>query len=123
MGHHVLKWFLRGHFKPPLNATIEVVFEVIFHQALVVPSQLWANIFCTEIYIGINMYLKQMPIIKSPLIYDPNMSVSKICIGSLLIRPLWDHSFKTSALFRGGGVKNLPNLPTDSSKKLPTVGG
>ena len=22
----------------------------------------------------------------------------------------------------GGGVKNLPNLPTDSSKKLPTVG-
>ena len=37
MGHHVLKWFLRGHFKPPLNATIEVVFEVIFHQALVVP--------------------------------------------------------------------------------------
>ena len=36
---------------------------------------------------------------------------------------LWDHPFKTSALFRGGGVKNLPNLPTDSSKKLPTVGG
>ena len=23
----------------------------------------------------------------------------------------------------GGGVKNLPNLPTDSTKKLPTVGG
>ena len=23
----------------------------------------------------------------------------------------------------GGGVKNLPNLPTDGSKKLPTVGG
>ena len=24
---------------------------------------------------------------------------------------------------RGGGVKNLPNLPMDSTKKLPTVGG
>ena len=34
-----------------------------------------------------------------------------------------DHPFKTSACFRGGGVKNLPNLPTDSTKKLPTVGG
>ena len=34
-----------------------------------------------------------------------------------------DHPFKTSALLRGGGVKNLPFLPTDSSKKLPTVGG
>ena len=34
-----------------------------------------------------------------------------------------DHPFKTSTLLRGGGVKNLPNLPTDSSKKLPTVGG
>ena len=36
---------------------------------------------------------------------------------------IWDHPFRTSALFRGGGVKNLPNLPTDSSKKLPMVGG
>ena len=25
-----------------------------------------------------------------------------------------DHPFKTSPLFRGGGVKNLPNLPTES---------
>ena len=33
-----------------------------------------------------------------------------------------DHPFKTSAFFRGEGVKNLPNLPTDSSKKLPTEG-
>ena len=36
---------------------------------------------------------------------------------------VWDHPFKTSACSRGGGVKNLPNLPTDSTKKLPTVGG
>ena len=36
---------------------------------------------------------------------------------------LRDHPFKTSAYSRGGGVKNLPNLPTDSTKKLPTVGG
>ena len=28
-----------------------------------------------------------------------------------------------SAFFRGGGVKNLPNLPTNSSKKMPTEGG
>ena len=35
---------------------------------------------------------------------------------------VWDHPFKTSACPRGGGVINLPNLPTDSSKKLPTVG-
>ena len=32
---------------------------------------------------------------------------------------LWDHPFKTSVFFRGG-VKNWPNLPTDSGKKLPT---
>ena len=36
---------------------------------------------------------------------------------------LRDHPFKTSACSRGGGVKNLPNLPTDSTKKLLTVGG
>jgi hypothetical protein len=28
-----------------------------------------------------------------------------------------DHPFKTSACLRGGGVKHLPNLPTDSTKK------
>ena len=36
---------------------------------------------------------------------------------------LEDHSFKTSAFFKGGGVKTLPNLLMDNSKKLPTVGG
>ena len=36
---------------------------------------------------------------------------------------LRDHPFKMSAYFRGEVVKNLPNLPTDSSKKLPIVGG
>ena len=35
---------------------------------------------------------------------------------------IMDHPFKTSAIFKGGGVKNLPNLPMDSTKKLPTVG-
>ena len=30
---------------------------------------------------------------------------------------LRDHPFKTSAFFRGGGVKNWPNLQMDSSKK------
>ena len=34
-----------------------------------------------------------------------------------------DHPFKTLACSRGGGVKNLPNLPTDGTKKLPTGGG
>ena len=28
-----------------------------------------------------------------------------------------DHPFKTLTIFRWGGIKNLPNLPTDSSKK------
>ena len=32
---------------------------------------------------------------------------------------VWDHPFKTSAFFKGGGVKKWPNLTTDSSKKLP----
>ena len=41
----------------------------------------------------------------------------------LLKQVFRDHPFKTSACFRGGGVKNLPNLPMDSTKKLPTVGG
>ena len=43
------------------------------------------------------------------------------CAGNLSLQR--DHPFKTSACSRGGGVKNLPNLPTDSAKKLPTVGG
>ena len=34
-----------------------------------------------------------------------------------------DHPAKMSACLRGGGVKNLPNLPMDSTKKLPRVGG
>ena len=29
-----------------------------------------------------------------------------------------DHPFKTSAFFRGEGVKNLPNLPKDSSNRF-----
>ena len=29
-GHCVLKWILRRHFKPPLNATILISFEVVF---------------------------------------------------------------------------------------------
>ena len=32
-----------------------------------------------------------------------------------------DHPFKTSTFFKGGGVKNSPNLPTDSTKKLPIM--
>ena len=39
---------------------------------------------------------------------------------------VWDHPFKTSAFFtlgKGGGVKNLPNLQTGSSKKMPMEGG
>ena len=34
-----------------------------------------------------------------------------------------DHPFKTSAICRGGGVKNLPNLLMDSSKKKTPTGG
>ena len=32
-----------------------------------------------------------------------------------------DHPFKMSTFFRGEAVKKLSNLPTDSSKKLPTA--
>ena len=41
----------------------------------------------------------------------------------IIANPLGDHPLMTSAFFSGGGVKNLPNLPMDSSKKLPMVGG
>ena len=34
-----------------------------------------------------------------------------------------DHPFQTSAICRGGGVKNWSNLPMDNGKKLPTEGG
>ena len=37
------------------------------------------------------------------------------------INQLRDHPSKRSAWFKGGG--NLPKLPMDSTKKLPTVGG
>ena len=33
------------------------------------------------------------------------------------------HLRRRHALGEGGGVKNLPNFPTDSTKKLPMVGG
>ena len=42
--------------------------------------------------------------------------------GAFYSYHLRDHPFKTSAFYREGGVKNLPNLPTDSSKKLSTEG-
>ena len=47
-------------------------------------------------------------------------SISGITILTLCATcyPIWDHPFKTSTFLRGGGVKNWPNLPTDSSKKL-----
>ena len=35
----------------------------------------------------------------------------------LFLNRIRDHPFKTSASFKGEGVKNLPNLLTDSSKK------
>ena len=49
--------------------------------------------------------------------YQKFVGLGPYCIG------IRDHPFKTSACSRGGGVKNLSNLPTDSTKKLPTVGG
>ena len=49
-----------------------------------------------------------------------NICFIKICSK---LSSVWDHPFKTSACSRGGGVKNLPNLPTGSTKKIPTIGG
>ena len=37
-----------------------------------------------------------------------------------ILKAIWDHPL--FACFRGGGVKNLPNLRMDSTKKMPTVG-
>ena len=63
---------------------------------------------------------------------DQIVFFSLFCLDlQLRIRTFWgseirterDHPFKTSAFLKGGGVKNLPNLSTDSTKKLPTVGG
>ena len=52
------------------------------------------------------------------------LAIKKIDLSSCFIRiSIRDHPFKTSACLRGGGVKNLPNLLTDNTKKLPTVGG
>ena len=52
---------------------------------------------------------------------QPCGNLEYVVLGSthnnLLHESIRDHPFK------GGGVKNLPNLPTDSSKKLLTVGG
>jgi hypothetical protein len=44
------------------------------------------------------------------------------CVTARGHQYLKNHPLKTSAFFRGRGVKNWPNLPTDSSKKLPTEG-
>ena len=44
-----------------------------------------------------------------------NQSIKTFQIGTIHLR--------CRHFFRGGGVKNLPNLLTDSCKKLPTVGG
>ena len=49
--------------------------------------------------------------------------VKKVQFQSEKLVRLGDHPFKTSACLRGGRVKNLPNLPTDSTKILPTVEG
>ena len=65
----------------------------------------------------------------SELVYDQNkilgLGLKLIPEPKMFASLYWirDHPFKTSACFRGGGVKNLPNLPTDSTKKRPTVGG
>ena len=53
----------------------------------------------------------------------PKFDIKSVKKFDISIKPIRDHPFKTSGFLRGGGVKNLPNLPTDSSKKLPTVGG
>ena len=56
---------------------------------------------------------------KNQIIFDLK-SIKKTGLKSSILR---DHPFKTSARLRGGGVKNLPILLTDSTKKLPMAGG
>ena len=65
-----------------------------------------------------------MPNDQDKLAFVTNVFVTGVIVGVVTLKkPVRDHPFKTSACLRGGGVKNLPNLPTDSTKKLPTVGG
>ena len=92
-----------------------------YHQCVCNPGFVGNGITCVDasdlangdsffpLYLGRN--------IKSPSYFHQIMNIflMRFCVR--------DHPFKTSACSRGGGVKNLPNLPTDSTKKLPTVGG
>ena len=50
-GHCVLKWILRRHFKPPLIATIEIVWSYFYRVLAVLKHhrRLWANVFDTDI--------------------------------------------------------------------------
>ena len=83
------------------------------------------------IYIGMYRDIKQIDYFSQDTLPPKNVGKKKSTINKrncpsnsvFKINILRDHPFKTSALFRGGGVKNLPNLPMDSSKNLPTVGG
>ena len=58
--------------------------------------------------------------IKIPIFQGISFSFQPVIDSASSVR---DHPFKTSACLWGGGVKNLPNLPTDSTKKLTMVGG
>ena len=70
-------------------------------------------------------FLKRIRIMfPSPfVVHKDNLGGLDFILQSFLKYYVRDHSFRTSPFLRGGGVKNWPNLPTDSSKKLPTQGG
>ena len=51
--------------------------------------------------------------LKSNFIFEISRNKTDISFSPILK----DNPFRTSAFFRGGGVKNWPNLATDSSKK------
>ena len=73
-------------------------------------------------------FVEQKTLLRSDLLWGQNIfeleffRFSNSSCTSVILNDR-DHPFKTSACSRGGGVKNLPNLPTDSTNKLPMVGG
>ena len=84
----------------------------------------WTHLFCT-----INFFLswrnatsKEFCNLQNNFLFQeffPLMREYKLDFATLYCKwELRDHPLKTSVFFRGGGIKNLPNLPTDKAKLL-----
>ena len=110
---------------------IQTFLIVFFVKYLLLPFLIYSNLSET-IFFLISTRLR-LPFIAQEFFVPANlmivlriltlMSIMEVNIESHFVKVLRDHPFKTSAFLRGGGVKNLPNLPTDSSKNCRWQGG